>query len=94
MQVEFQLEAQLRRAAGLPRVSLELADASSLLAALQSLATHVGESAAAHLLTESAAVRPGLLILVNDNPVAADEADQCLLSPGDMIFLMPPIAGG
>jgi molybdopterin converting factor small subunit len=94
MQVEFQLEAQLRTAAGLSRVTLDVADSATLLAALQALAAHVGEPAASHVMTDSGVVRPGLLVLVNESPADADEAAQLTLSNGDKVFLMPPIAGG
>jgi molybdopterin converting factor small subunit len=47
-----------------------------------------------HLLSDSGAIRPSLLIVVNDAAVTASDAHTSRLQDGDVVWLLPPIAGG
>jgi molybdopterin synthase sulfur carrier subunit len=51
-------------------------------------------NAADHLLTAAGHVRPSLLIAVNGAAVATHEAATRQLAAGDVVTLLPPIAGG
>jgi molybdopterin converting factor small subunit len=47
-----------------------------------------------HMLSDCGAIRPSLLIAVNDLAVAASDANAIHLRDGDTVWLLPPIAGG
>ncbi|MEY4178679.1 MAG: hypothetical protein RLY70_2253 [Planctomycetota bacterium] len=64
---------------------------------LAELIAHLAERHAAgrpHLLSDSGAIRPSLLIAINDAAVMANEANATRLRDGDVVWLLPPIAGG
>ncbi|MFM7072516.1 MAG: MoaD/ThiS family protein [Planctomycetota bacterium] len=64
---------------------------------LAELIAHLAERHSAgrpHLLSDIGAIRPSLLIAVNDSAVAASDANAIRLRDGDTVWLLPPIAGG
>lgn len=94
MNINVQLEAQLREAAGVHQETVQVADGSNVVDAVNVLATQYAEAIGNRLLAESGNLQKGLLIFVNDQPIAAAAAPRQLLSDGDTVLLCPPISGG
>jgi molybdopterin converting factor small subunit len=92
MQVQFTYLAQIRTAAGAESEQVELADGTTLDAALAQLGAAHGDAFGALTLDESGRVRPSLVALVNDVPV--DRDGPCELADGDQVVLLSPVAGG
>ena len=94
MKIRVEFEAQLRTALGEAKIELDLADGSSVLDALQATVARGPESFASHLLTGDGGVRSSLLVFVGESAVRPGEAASRVLTEGDRVLVMPPIAGG
>lgn len=94
MKVRVQYTAQLRTAIGRSEEDAELPDGSTLTALLGHLAQRHNHVASHHLLTSTGRAQISLLVVVNDSAVAAHQLDSILLRAGDVVALLPPIAGG
>lgn len=94
MKLRVQYTAQLRSAVGRPHDEIELPEGSSLAALLKHLASNLDEAAAAHVIAPSGGFRPSLLIVVNDSAASIHAAAATELKHGDVVLLLPPIAGG
>lgn len=94
MKLRVQYTAQLRTAIGRPEEEIELPDGSSLAVLLDHLAARLDEGAAAHLRTASGQFARNLLVVVNDAPAMSHDASATVLKAGDVVLLLPPIAGG
>lgn len=94
MQLRVQYTAQLRSAIGCAEEQVELPDGCSLADLLVHLAGELRREAAPFVLTASGQLQPSLLVAVNNGAVAAHEAARVRIQPGDVVLLMPPIAGG
>jgi MoaD family protein len=89
-----QFSAQLRVLVGASEERVELPPGSTLAELLAQLAARHAEAAPHLLTTEGKQIRPSLLLVVNDRAVAIDDAATVLLRDGDVVTLLPPIAGG
>jgi len=94
MKLRVQYSAQLRSAVGRPDDELDLPDGSSLAVLLDHLVGKLDAGAAAHLVAPSGHIRPSLLIVVNDSAAPLHAAATTELRHGDVVLLLPPIAGG
>jgi molybdopterin converting factor small subunit len=94
MKIRVQYTGQLRSAVGRAEDDLELPEATTLPLLLRNLAASLGEAAAPHLATAGGDVPCGLLIVRNGTALGAVEAMKTHLVCGDVIALLPPIAGG
>ena len=94
MKVRIQYTAQLRSAVGRVEEDVELAGDASLGDLLVRLATELHREAAPFVLAAGGELQPSLLIGVNGQGVSPREAQNVTLQDGDVITLMPPIAGG
>ena len=94
MKLRVQYTAQLRTAAGRAEDEIELPEGSSLAALLDHLAVRLGDSAAAHLIAPGGNLPRSLLVVVNDAAASAHEAAARILRAGDVVLLLPPVAGG
>lgn len=94
MKLRVQYSAQLRTAVGRPHDELEMPDGSSLAEMLDHLASSLDEAAAAHLIAPGGGFRQSLLIVVNDAVVPVHVASDRKLKDGELVLLLPPIAGG
>ena len=94
MKLRVQYTAQLRTAAGRPEEEVDLPDGSTLAALLAHLASRLDEGAAMHLLSSNGQIRPSLMLVVNGAVTLADDAKVAVLRAGDVVLLLPPIAGG
>jgi molybdopterin converting factor small subunit len=94
MIVRVQYMAQLRDAVGRADEVLEIPEGSSLGSLLVHLADRHGRDASPHLLAPDGKPQRSLLTVVNNLAVSPPSAGTTLLKPGDVVTLMPPIAGG
>jgi MoaD family protein len=94
MKIRVQYLAQLRDAVGRADEVLEIPDGSSLASLLVQLAELYGARAKPHLLAANGTPQRSLLTIVNELAVSPPAANATELKPGDVVILMPPIAGG
>lgn len=94
MKLRVQYTAQLRAAVGRTEEDVDLPESSNVAELLVHLATHRGRDAKPHLITDDGQAQPSLLLVVNGSAVPAREATMTMLKPGDVVTLLPPIAGG
>jgi molybdopterin converting factor small subunit len=94
MKLRVQYMAQLRTVVGRCEESIELPDGSSLAALFSHLAAAHGGRSEPHLLAANGQAQSGLLVVVNGTAKPVREADVTVLCAGDVVVLMPPIAGG
>jgi molybdopterin converting factor small subunit len=94
MKLQVQYMGQLRTAAGRSEEQIELAEPTTLAALLKQLASRLGAGAAPHLVTAAGHAQGGLLIVVNGSAIAAPHSAETVLRTGDVVTLLPPIAGG
>lgn len=94
MQVRVEYTAQLRAIVGQADECLDLPEGSSLAQLLRQLAQDRHRDVATYLLTPSQELQPSLLIARNRTFVSPRDAHTVIINAGDVITLMPPIAGG
>ena len=94
MNINLQLEAQLREAAGVQQETVEVAEGSNVVDAVSALAKQYADAIGNRLLAESGELQKGLLIFVNDQPISSATATRQTLNDGDTVLLCPPISGG
>jgi molybdopterin converting factor small subunit len=92
MHITIVYAAQAKQAAGTGRESLELTPPLRVCDLLPELARRHGAALGRLLLTESSALQPALLVFVGDDQVAPNSPRE--LQPGDVLTILPPIAGG
>jgi molybdopterin synthase sulfur carrier subunit len=94
VQVRVQYTAQLRTVVGQAEDQIELADESTVKNLLVQIAEQVHPEAAPYLLAPAGEPQPSLLVAINGAAVTSREASAVRLREGDVVMLMPPIAGG
>jgi molybdopterin synthase sulfur carrier subunit len=94
MKVRVQYTAQLRTAIGRSEEEAELPDGSTLAGLLSHLAARHNHVATCHLFTPTGQKQKSLLVVVNESAVTAHQSDSIILRAGDVVALLPPIAGG
>jgi molybdopterin converting factor small subunit len=94
MRLLVQYTAQLRTAAEKAEEEFELEGRTSLADLLGRIASRLRTEAAGHLLIPAGRPQPSLLVVLNSEVVRTRDADSVLVKPGDVLTLMPPIAGG
>lgn len=94
MKVHVQYTGQLRAIIGFPEEVVELTDGGTLADLLSYLPKQWDRAAQTHILTESGQTRLSLLLVVNGLAIPVADAGKTLLRSGDIVTLMPPIAGG
>ena len=90
MQVSVEYTAQIKRAAGRSKDSIELADGATVQSLIESLAGAADEGLKRSLVTSDGRVQPTLLVFVRDEQVRAGDS----LHDGDVVTLLSPISGG
>jgi len=93
MKLQVKYTAQLRTALERSEETAELPEGSSLADLLQHLAEQ-NPAGRPHLLSGAGRVNASLLVVLNDAAVSAADAVSRQLSDGDVVLLLPPIAGG
>jgi molybdopterin converting factor small subunit len=94
MRLLVQYTAQLRTAVEKAEEEIELIGRCSVAELLGRIASRLHAEAVRHLLTPSGGLQPSLLVVLNSEVVPNRDADSVLVKPGDVLTLMPPIAGG
>lgn len=93
MKLHVKYTAQLRTVMQRAEETVEL-PAASCLADLAKALAEQNPAARTHLLSGRGELNACLLIVVNEMAVAAADAATVELRDGDVILLLPPIAGG
>lgn len=88
MKITMAYHAQIRRAAGVDRETVEIPEGGTALDALR--APGHGNDFQALLFDEQGGLRPVILLMVNDLPAEPDQA----LQAGDRVAVFSPVAGG
>jgi molybdopterin converting factor small subunit len=94
MRLRVQYTAQLRTAAGRSEDEVDLPEGSNLAELLVHVASVLGREAVGYVLTSDGQLQPSLLVAVNNGAIATHEARDVLVNSGDVVMLLPPIAGG
>jgi sulfur-carrier protein len=94
MKIRVQYSAQLRTSIGRIEEEVELTVGGTLAALIESLADRLDDDAKRHLLGPQGNIRASLLMVVNEAVTSADAATTTVLKSGDIVLLLPPIAGG
>ena len=92
MNITLTYFGQLRQLAGVESETRTFEDGASLTGLLEDVAAGHGERFGAILFDENHALRPSVMILVNETPV--DKGSLPSLSDQDKVSLLPAIAGG
>lgn len=93
MKLLVKYSAQLRTALKRAEEVIELPSASRLSELLLHLAER-HQAGRPHLVNAKGNVQASLLVVVNESAVAANDAAAWQLNEGDVVLLLPPIAGG
>jgi molybdopterin converting factor small subunit len=93
MKLLVKYSAQLRTAMQRAEEVVDLPPASRLSELLMHLA-ELHDAGRPHLLNAKGNVQVSLLVVVNESAVAANDAAEWQLNEGDVVLLLPPIAGG
>lgn len=94
MNVRVGYSAQLRTSIGRAEEDVELEAGSTLAALIEYLAARLDDASKGHLVAPQGHIRASLLIVVNEAVTSADAAQTTVLKSGDVVLLLPPIAGG
>jgi len=94
MKVRVEYKGQLRTALDRSEDAFDLPAEADVAALFRALVQHVGPVGAPHLVAASGQPASGLLVVVNGAAVPAAQAQTMRLQPGDVVTLLPPIAGG
>ncbi len=92
MNIMINYFGQLKQATGKADETHELTDGISLQDALIQLSGKYGDSFKKIALNEDEAIRPSLMVLINDKPVVKQDTNT--LNDGDTLTLLTAIAGG
>jgi len=94
MRLRVQYTAQLRTVVGRPEEEIELPEGSNLAELLAHIASEMCREAARYLLAPGGGLQPSLLVAVNNRAISTCEARAVSINSGDVVMLLPPIAGG
>ena len=94
MNIKVRFEAQLRQAAGTDIADIDLDEPNSVANVFSVVSEKFGKDVSSRLLDQDGNPQRSLLVFVNDQPVANDCFNDGSLSEGDVISILPPIAGG
>ena len=94
MEVIVHFEAQLRNVAGIGQATISLPPGCCVTEALRIVAATFGSAVSERILTPDEKPRRSVLLFVNDQAIAHDQAETHQLKSGDTLLLYPPISGG
>lgn len=94
VRLQVRYTAQLRTVVGRSEEEVELPEGSNLAELFHRLATELRREAAAYLLTPDGRPQPSLLVALNEGAVSMRDAHAVRIAAGDVVTLMPPVAGG
>jgi MoaD family protein len=93
MKLRIKYTGQLRTAVQRAEEEIDLPD-GSLLAELLNHLTVRYPAGKALLLGRSGEIASSLLVAINETAISAQDAKGVMLKDGDVVLLLPPIAGG
>jgi len=94
MNIKVRFEAQLRQAARTDVVDIEFGGSNSVANVFSVVSKQFGKDVSTRLLDQDGNPQKSLLVFVNDQPVAYDCFKDNTLKAGDIVTILPPIAGG
>jgi sulfur carrier protein ThiS len=94
MKIRVQYKGQLRTLLNCSEEEIELPDGGTVASLLNSLSQHHAGTTAQPLLIVSGRAPTSLLIVVNEAAIPAQQFSTAILRAGDVVTLLPPIAGG
>ncbi len=94
MNIKVRFEAQLRQAAGTDIADIDLEESNSISRVFSVVSEQFGKDVSSRLLDQDGNPQKSLLVFVNDQPVAYDCFTEGTLNDGDIVSILPPIAGG
>ncbi len=94
MRILVQYKGQLRTALKCGEEEIELPDGGTVASLLSKLSERHSHVATQHLLTTNGRTPTGLLTVVNDAAISSLQCSMVVLNTGDVVTLLPPIAGG
>ncbi len=94
MRLRVQYTAQLRTIVGCDEEEVDLPEGSNLAELLLHVASETCRDAATYLLAPGGGLQPSLLVAVNNRAISTREARAVPINSGDVVMLLPPIAGG
>ncbi len=94
MKIRVQYKGQLRTALNCGEEEIELPDGSTVASLLSNLSQRHADTKTQQLLIASGRTPTSLLIVVNDTAISAHQFSAAMLYAGDVVTLLPPIAGG
>jgi sulfur carrier protein ThiS len=94
MRMLVQYTAQLRTVLQRSEEEVELHERCSVAQLLTRIASQWHADATRFLLTSSGSLQPSLLVVLNSEVVPTRDAESVHVEPGDVVTLLPPIAGG
>jgi len=86
--------AQARKVAGVSEDTVPWREGLTLAALLDELATERGPDLRRFLFRDNGTLHATLLLTVNDQPVPRGMAESHTLNAGDVVTMIPPVAGG
>ncbi len=89
-QITVQMYATLRERVGKRKVSI---DADNVKDALEGLGKELGDRFREQLF-EKGNIKSNYILLLNGHHVNTERLSQTKLSPGDILYILPPLAGG
>jgi molybdopterin converting factor small subunit len=92
MKVTVEYRAHARQASGTAAETVELAEPCSIQELLMRLAERHGEPMRRMVLGSDGMPHPAMLLFLGDQQVRADSRQP--LEDGDVLVMLPPIAGG
>jgi MoaD family protein len=93
MKLRVQYTAQLRTAVGRPEDEVDLPVGSNLAGLIDQLSQRL-DGVASRLIAPAGRLDRNLLVVVNGHAIAWPDALATELQDGDVVLLLPPIAGG
>jgi MoaD family protein len=94
MRLRVQYTAQLRTVVGRTEDEVDLPEGSNLAELLLRVASEMCREAAEYLLAPGGELQPSLLVAVNGRAISTRMAGTVPINTGDVVILLPPIAGG
>jgi molybdopterin converting factor small subunit len=92
MQVTVDYTAQIKRAAGLARETMDVPDGVTLSQLITQIAADRDEALQRMLVTGDGVPQPTLLVFIRDEQRRLDDATP--LADGDVVTFLSPISGG
>jgi len=92
MQIRVEYAAQLKRAAGMARETVDVPESARLDDLVQRITEQHDAALRNILLDDQGRVHPSILVFIGERQIRRDE--NCELNDGDVVSFLSPISGG